>query len=82
MKELLLLQLLLGLGAYTVRFTSLGVPGGQVTVVALPVLHRAVGALVLGSAVALALQLGRRRARHADRRTVPQALAVETEAAA
>ena len=32
--------------------------------------------------VVVALQLGRRRARHADRRTVPQALAVETEAAA
>src|SRR5262245_3774105 len=78
-KELLLLQLLLGIGAYTVRFTSLGVPGGQLAVVALPVLHRAMGALVLGSAIALALQLGRRRALHAGRRTVPQTLAVETE---
>jgi cytochrome c oxidase assembly protein subunit 15 len=59
---LLLIQLLLGVGAYAVRFTGLAVPGGQVAVVALPVLHRAVGALVLGSTVALALQLGRRRA--------------------
>jgi cytochrome c oxidase assembly protein subunit 15 len=81
-KGLLPLQLLLGIGAYTLRFTSLGVPGGQVAAVALPVLHRAVGALILGSAVALALQLGRRRALHAARRTVPQAMAVETEAVA
>jgi cytochrome c oxidase assembly protein subunit 15 len=58
---LLAVQLALGLGAYLVRFTDLGVPRGPATVVALPVLHRAVGALVLGSAVALALQLGRRR---------------------
>ncbi len=61
-KALLAVQLMLGLGAYVVRFTDLGVPGGQVAVVALPVLHRAVGALLLGSAVALALQLARRRA--------------------
>jgi cytochrome c oxidase assembly protein subunit 15 len=54
-------QLALGLGAYVVRFTDLPVPAGQLAVVALPVAHRAVGALVLGSAVALALQLGRRR---------------------
>lgn len=62
MEGLLVLQLALGVGAYSVRFTSLGVPGGQVTVVALPVLHRAVGALILGSAVALSLQLRRRSA--------------------
>jgi cytochrome c oxidase assembly protein subunit 15 len=59
-KTLLAVQLVLGLGAYLVRFTDLGVPGGQLTVVALPVVHRAVGALLFGSAVALALQLARR----------------------
>ena len=32
---------LLGVGAYLVRFTSVWVPGGQLAVVALPVLHRA-----------------------------------------
>ena len=62
MKGLLAVQLALGLGAYAVRFTDLAVPGGQGAVIALPVLHRAVGALLLGSTVALALQLARRRA--------------------
>jgi cytochrome c oxidase assembly protein subunit 15 len=61
-KVLLAVQLMLGLGAYAVRFTDLAVPGGQAAVVALPVLHRAIGALVLGATVALALQLARRRA--------------------
>jgi heme a synthase len=60
-KVLLAAQLALGLGAYAVRFTDLGVPGGQLGVIALPVAHRAVGALLLGSTVALALQLARRR---------------------
>ena len=81
-KVLVLVQLLLGLGAYAVRFTSLGMPGGQVAVVALPVLHRAVGALVLGSAVALALQLGRRRALGAGMRAAPRMAAVRREVAA
>jgi heme a synthase len=61
-KALLAAQLALGLGAYAVRFTDLGLPGGQVAVVALPVAHRALGALVLGASVALALHLVRRRA--------------------
>jgi len=81
-KGLLLSQLLLGVGAYTARFTSLGVPGGQLAVVALPVLHRAMGALLFGTVVALALQLGRRCARHAGPRAVPQGLGVGTEAVA
>jgi len=81
-KVLVLAQLILGLGAYAVRYTSLGVPGGQLAVVALPVLHRAVGALVLGSAVALALQLGRRRALGAGMRAAPRMVAVRTEVAA
>jgi cytochrome c oxidase assembly protein subunit 15 len=80
-KALLLLQLLLGVGAFTVRFTSVGVPGGQLAVLALPVLHRAVGALLFGSAVALALQIGRRRALGADR-PAAQPVLVRTEAVA
>jgi cytochrome c oxidase assembly protein subunit 15 len=80
-KVLVLAQLILGLGAYAVRFTSLGVSGGQLAVVALPVLHRAVGALVLGSAVALALQLGRRRALGAGARAAPRVVG-RTEAVA
>jgi hypothetical protein len=64
-KVFLALQIALGLGAYAVRFTDRGVPGGQLAVIALPVAHRAVGALLLGATVALALQLARRRKLHA-----------------
>jgi heme a synthase len=77
---LLVLQLGLGVGAYAVRFTSLGVPGGQLSVIALPVVHRAVGALILGSTVALALHLGRRRALDVATRAPGRAVAVRTEA--
>jgi len=55
-------QVLLGAGAYLGRFTGWAVPGGELAMVGLPVAHRAVGALLLGATVALALQLGRRRA--------------------
>jgi cytochrome c oxidase assembly protein subunit 15 len=81
-KALLAAQLVLGLGAYAVRFTDLPVPAGQLGVVALPVAHRVVGALVLGSAVALALQLGRRRVLSAGARAGQGAVVVATEAAA
>ena len=81
-KVLLLVQVLLGLAAYTVRFTGLWVPGGQLSVVAVPVLHRVVGALILGSAVALALQLSRRRALGAEARAPRRAVPVRTEALA
>jgi heme a synthase len=77
----LVAQLVLGVGAYSVRFTDLGVPGGHVAVVALPVLHRAVGALVLGSVTAFGLQLGRRRALGARPRPLPQVVTVRTGAA-
>jgi cytochrome c oxidase assembly protein subunit 15 len=69
-ESLLAVQLGLGLGAYAARFTGLGLPGGQASVIALPVMHRAVGALLLGAAVALALHLGRRRVERA-RRALP-----------
>jgi len=53
---LLGIQLLLGAGAFVGRFTSLPLPGGAVTGLALPVAHRLVGSLLLGAAVALALR--------------------------
>jgi cytochrome c oxidase assembly protein subunit 15 len=81
-KTLLLGQLLLGVGAYAARFTDLGMPGGQVAVVTMPVLHRVVGALLLASTVALALQLGRRRGVLRESRPAPEALAVGTGALA
>src|SRR5262245_29551139 len=82
LRSLLLAQLVLGLGAFAVRFTDTGVPGGQVTVVGLLVLHRATGALVLGSTVALALQLGRRRALGAGARSAARLVPVRGEVAA
>jgi heme A synthase len=54
---LLGLQLLLGVGAFVGRFSSLGLPGGAVTGLALPVAHRLTGSLILGAAVVLALRV-------------------------
>lgn len=53
---LLGLQVLLGAGAYLVRFTPVALPGGAAAALALPVAHRLVGALLLGATVALALR--------------------------
>jgi heme a synthase len=78
-ERLLVLQLALGVGAYSVRFTSLGMPGWQLTVVALPVLHRALGALLFGSTVALAIQLRRRRALGVGAPSAARIVAVRTE---
>jgi hypothetical protein len=50
---LLFLQLGLGVGAYVVRFSGLVLPGGSLTTLALPVLHRLVAAMILGAAVAV-----------------------------
>jgi cytochrome c oxidase assembly protein subunit 15 len=54
---LLGVQLLLGAGAYVGRFTSLTLPGGAVTGLALPVAHRLVGSLILAATVVLALRV-------------------------
>jgi cytochrome c oxidase assembly protein subunit 15 len=53
---LLGIQLVLGVGAYLGRFTSVALPGGTTMGLALPVTHRAVGSLLLGVAVTLALR--------------------------
>ena len=50
------LQLLLGVGSFLARFTSIALPGGQFTGLALPVAHRLVGSLVLGGALVAALR--------------------------
>ncbi len=50
-------QLLLGVGSYLVRFSPVWIPGGQVTMLALPVAHRLVGGLVLAAAVVLAVRV-------------------------
>jgi cytochrome c oxidase assembly protein subunit 15 len=68
---LLGLQLLLGAGSFLARFTSVWIPGGQVTMLALPVTHRLVGSLILGAAVIAAMRVlaGRPERARAARRT-------------
>ncbi|MBI3637380.1 MAG: COX15/CtaA family protein [Candidatus Rokubacteria bacterium] len=59
---LLGLQLLLGVGSYLARFSSVAMPGGQLTMLVLPVTHRLVAALLLGAAVVLAVRVAGARA--------------------
>jgi len=54
---LLAVQLLLGVGAYLARFSALWIPGGQVTMLALPVAHRLTGGLILAASVILAVRV-------------------------
>ncbi len=54
---LLGLQLLLGVGAYAARFSAMWIPGGQLTMLALPVAHRLTGGLILAAAVVLAVRV-------------------------
>ena len=60
--SLLFLQLLLGLGSYVARFTSLGLPNAALTGLALPVTHRLTGALMLATCLVLTLRTHRRAA--------------------
>jgi cytochrome c oxidase assembly protein subunit 15 len=54
---LLALQLALGLGAYLSRFSPIWIPGGQVTMLVVPVAHRLAGGLVFALAVLLAVRV-------------------------
>jgi cytochrome c oxidase assembly protein subunit 15 len=54
---MLAIQLLLGVGAYFARFSPLWIPGGQLTMLAMPVLHRLVGGLLFATAVVMAVRL-------------------------
>jgi cytochrome c oxidase assembly protein subunit 15 len=49
-------QLLLGVGSYLARFSSIWIPGGQLTMLAMPVAHRLVGSLILATTVVLAVR--------------------------
>jgi heme a synthase len=49
-------QLLLGVGSYLARFSPIALPGGQATVLALPVAHRLTASLILGAATVVALR--------------------------
>jgi hypothetical protein len=56
---LLALQLLLGLGSYVNRFTSLEIPYSAFTRLALPTTHRITGALILAVCTVLTLRASR-----------------------
>jgi len=53
---LLGVQLALGVGSYLARFSPVWIPGGQGTLLALPVAHRLVASLMLGAATILAVR--------------------------
>jgi heme A synthase len=50
-------QLALGAGSYLARFSAIWIPGGQLTMLVLPVTHRLAGGLILAVAVALAVRV-------------------------
>jgi cytochrome c oxidase assembly protein subunit 15 len=54
---LLALQLALGIGAYLARFSPIWIPGEQLTMLVLPVIHRLVAGLLLALGVVLAVRL-------------------------
>lgn len=56
---LLLLQLLLGLGAYVGRFTSVALPLASYSVLAFPIAHRLAGAFLFAASLVLTLQVHR-----------------------
>jgi len=69
---LLAVQLLLGAGSFVSRFSAVWIPGGQVTMLALPVAHRLVGSLILGAVVVAAVRaLAAGAGRAAPRLTAP-----------
>jgi cytochrome c oxidase assembly protein subunit 15 len=55
---LLGLQLALGVGSFVARFSSVWIPGEQLTMLALPVAHRLAGSLVLAATVVVAIRAG------------------------
>jgi heme a synthase len=67
---LLMVQLLLGLGAYLSRFSGLWIPGEQLTMLVLPVMHRVVGGLLLATSVVLAVRLNGTAAAESGRSAV------------
>jgi cytochrome c oxidase assembly protein subunit 15 len=69
---LLGLQLLLGLGSFLARFTPVWIPGGQVTMLALPVAHQLAGSLILAAVVVASV-----RVVHAVRETRAGAVAAQ-----
>jgi cytochrome c oxidase assembly protein subunit 15 len=50
-------QLLLGAGSYLARFSAIWIPGGQLTMLVLPVAHRLAGGLLLAATVVMAVRV-------------------------
>ena len=69
---LLGLQLALGAGSFVARFSSVWIPGEQLTMLALPVAHRLAGSLILAATVVVAIRVGAGASR-ARTATVPLA---------
>jgi cytochrome c oxidase assembly protein subunit 15 len=72
---LLVLQLLLGAGSFLARFSSVWIPGEQLTMLVLPVVHRLAGSLLLGAVVILALRVVPGAARRTRPAAAPARLA-------
>jgi cytochrome c oxidase assembly protein subunit 15 len=53
---LLGVQLLLGAGSYLARFSAIWIPGGQLTMLVLPVAHRLAGGLLLAATAVMAVR--------------------------
>jgi len=49
-------QLLLGVGSFLARFSSVALPGGQLAILVLPVTHRLAASVLLGAAVVLTVR--------------------------
>ena len=54
---LLGVQLLLGIGSYLARFSAIWIPGGQLTMLVLPVAHRLAGGSLFAAAVVMAVRV-------------------------
>ena len=65
---------LLGVGAFVVRFSAVWIPGGQLTMLVMPVAHRLTGGLILAAAVVLAVRALTAPGAAAPARVAPAAL--------
>jgi len=54
---LLGVQVLLGAGSYLARFSAIWIPGGQLTLLVLPVMHRLAGGVLLAATVVMAVRV-------------------------
>lgn len=77
---LLVLQLLLGLGSYVNRFTSLEIPYSPFSQLALPTIHRITASLMLAACIVLTLRAYRQLAAGGEATTGRSVLAEQVRA--